>query len=116
MPTPVIEQIARHCHATLAMLPYASVEGLGSLDIEVLAAIFGQTMRVLNELPDMARLEVEETFERATRQRLYRDHRVAEILSAEVLALKQIKKSEKKETQREYWRRKKQEERARKRN
>lgn len=87
----IARQLERQCRATMAMLPYASVGGLGSLDIEVLAQIFGQTMYVRNELPDMARFAVDEL------------HKI------EMQRLGSV------ETQREYWRRKKREERARRR-
>lgn len=73
----------------MAMLPYASVGGLGSLDVDVLAAIFGQTMRIRNALPDMVPIEINESHEAKMRQ----------ILSADL--------------QREYWRLKQRESRAR---
>lgn len=93
MPSPIstAEQLARQCRATMAILPYASISGLGSLDDKVLAAIFGQTMRILNELPDMTRFE------------LKRSHKaeMQKILSVE--------------TQREYWKLRQRASRARRR-
>lgn len=82
------DQLARQCRMTRAMLPYASVSGLGQLDDEVLVAIFGLTMRIRNELPDMERFSVEN------------------------LPLENVKTVE---GQRAYWRRRQRECRARKR-
>lgn len=70
-PAPKAMQLMNQCRMTMAMLPYASVGGLFSIDVEVLVAIFGQTMRILNELPDMERLAVEEAFRKAEAQREY---------------------------------------------
>lgn len=64
-------QLMNQCRMTLAMLPYASVGGLFSIDAEVLAAIFGQTMRVLNELPDLEQFTLDEAFRKAETQREY---------------------------------------------
>lgn len=85
---PIAEQIAGQCRATMAMLPYASVSGLGELSAEILATIFGQTMRIRNALPDLHHFAVEATIQELEQPRI----RI--------------------ETQREYWRRKQREHRA----
>lgn len=70
-PAPKAKQLLNQCRTTMAMLPYASVGGLFAIDIEVLVAIFGQAMRILNELPDLEQFTVDETFRKAETQREY---------------------------------------------